>query len=63
MELIDDKLYVFIMSRIHHIKSVPAMTEVFYEVTGKEPQPRPLGEEHGVVIFEYLPTSSVSYFR
>ena len=49
--------------RVRHIRSVPPIAEVFYEVTGKEPQPRPMGEEHGLVVFSYLPDSPVNYFR
>ncbi len=52
-------------NRIHHIRSVaPAGSEVFYEVSGKEPTPRPLGEDHGAVIFEYYPgNNTINYFR
>ena len=48
---------------MNHIRSVPIVHELFYEVTGKEPQPRPLGEEHGITIFEYSPGGPVNYFR
>ncbi|TRY80265.1 hypothetical protein TCAL_15413, partial [Tigriopus californicus] len=48
--------------RVQHIRSFPTEPEVFYEVSGKEAQPRPLGEDHGAVVFEYNVTSSVSYF-
>ena len=48
---------------IKHIRSVPGVPEVFYEPTGKEPCPRPLGEDHGMVVFDYMPTSPVNYFR
>ena len=46
-----------------HVKSAPCTPEVFYNPTGKEPQPRPLGEEHGTLCYEYSPSSPVSYFR
>ena len=49
-------------NKIKHIKSVPSVPELFYEPTGKEPMPRPLGEEHGTIIWEYLPVSPVNYF-
>lgn len=49
--------------RIKHIRSVPGVPEIFYEPTGKEPCPRPLGEDHGMVVFDYMPTSPVNYFR
>ena len=42
---------------------MPGVPEVFYEPTGKEPCPRPLGEDHGMVVFDYMPTSPVNYFR
>ena len=29
---------------------------------GKEPQPRPLGEDHGVVVFQYKPSNQGNYF-
>ena len=48
--------------KVRHIRSVPSVPELFYEPTGKEPMPRPLGEDHGVVVYEYNPTSSVNYF-
>ena len=50
-------------NRVCHIKSIPSSPELFYEPTGKEPQPRPIGDEHGVTVFSYYPTSSVNYFR
>ena len=49
--------------RIKHIRSVPGVPEIFYDPTGKEPCPRPLGEDHGMVVFDYMPTSPVNYFR
>ena len=38
---------------------------MFYEVGGKEPTPRPLGEDHGTVVFDYQPvgTGIMNYFR
>jgi len=48
--------------RIKHIRSVPGVPEIFYEPSGKEPCPRPLGEDHGMVVFDYMPTSPVNYF-
>jgi hypothetical protein len=52
-------------NRIHHVRSsAPSGSEVFYEVTGKEPAPRPLGEDHGAVIFDYVPgNNTINYFR
>lgn len=42
---------------------MPNVPELFYDPTGKEPQPRPLGEVHGLVVYDYQPTSAVNYFR
>ena len=59
-------VYQVLRKRIRHIRSVaPAGSEVFYEVGGKEPTPRPLGEDHGVVVFDYQPmgTGIMNYFR
>ena len=59
-------MYQVLRKRIRHIRSVaPAGSEVFYEVGGKEPTPRPLGEDHGVVVFDYQPmgTGIMNYFR
>ena len=36
---------------------------IFGPLLGKEPCPRPLGEDHGMVVFDYMPTSPVNYFR
>ena len=33
-----------------------------YKHSGKEAQPRPLGEDHGMVVFHYKPSSQVNYF-
>ena len=48
--------------RIRHIKSLPSSPEIFYEPNGKEAQPRPIGEDHGVTVYHYKPTSQVNYF-
>ena len=31
--------------------------------SGKEAQPRPLGEDHGVLVYNYKPSNQVNYFR
>ena len=41
---------------------MPSSPEIFYDPTGKEPQPRPVGEEHGSVVYNYRPASQVNYF-
>ena len=30
--------------------------------SGKEAQPRPLGEDHGLVVYNYKPSNQVNYF-
>ncbi|XP_055709584.1 cytosolic carboxypeptidase Nna1 isoform X5 [Phlebotomus papatasi] len=48
--------------RIYHIEYVPESPEPYYQPTGKELQPRPVGEENGIVIYNYNPVSAVNYF-
>ncbi|GAB0093380.1 Nna1 [Sergentomyia squamirostris] len=47
--------------RIYHIEYVPETPEPYYQPTGKELQPRPVGEENGIVIYNYNPVSAVNY--
>lgn len=47
--------------RIYHIEYAPDQPEPYYQPTGKELQPRPVGEENGVVVFNYQPISAVHY--
>ncbi|XP_026476191.1 cytosolic carboxypeptidase 2-like [Ctenocephalides felis] len=48
--------------RVHHIEYTPPQPEPYYNFSGKEPQPKVIGEESGVVIYQYYPTSAVNYF-
>ncbi|KAK1129290.1 hypothetical protein K0M31_020418 [Melipona bicolor] len=48
--------------KIRHIEYAPSVPEPFYVPTGKEPRPKPIGDEFGTVIFRYHPTSVTSYF-
>ncbi|OAD53068.1 Cytosolic carboxypeptidase NnaD, partial [Eufriesea mexicana] len=48
--------------RVRHIEYAPDVPEPFYVPTGKEPRPKPLGDEYGTVIFRYHPISITSYF-
>ncbi|XP_060812546.1 cytosolic carboxypeptidase 2 isoform X3 [Bombus pascuorum] len=48
--------------RVRHIEYSPAVPEPFYVPSGKEPRPKPLGDEFGTVIFRYHPTNVTSYF-
>ncbi|XP_058978077.1 cytosolic carboxypeptidase Nna1 isoform X3 [Musca domestica] len=50
-----------IEERIVHIPTVPAQPEPFYQPTGKELKPNPVGEENGIVVFNYNPISAVNY--
>lgn len=47
--------------RVRHIEYSPAVPEPFYVPSGKEPRPKPLGDEFGTVIFRYHPTNVTSY--
>ena len=47
---------------VKHIRATPGVPEVFYEVTGKETIPKVYGEKYGVVVYDYLPKSTVDYF-
>lgn len=47
--------------RIYHIEYNPEVPEPYYQSTGKELQPRPVGEENGIVIYNYNPVSAVNY--
>ena len=47
---------------VKHIRATPGVPEVFYEVTGKETIPKVYGEKYGVVVYDYLPKSTMDYF-
>lgn len=47
--------------RVYHIEYVPETPEPYYKSSGKELQPRPVGEENGIVIYNYNPVSAVNY--
>lgn len=49
--------------RVYHIDYVPATPEPYYQSTGRELQPRPVGEENGQVVYNYYPISAVNYVR
>ena len=50
-----------IEERIKHIPNVPQEPEPFYQPTGHELKPNPVGEENGIVVFNYNPISAVNY--
>ncbi|XP_055371529.1 cytosolic carboxypeptidase 1 [Condylostylus longicornis] len=47
--------------RVYHIESTPEIPEPYYKPTGHELRPRPVGEENGIVVFNYNPVSAVHY--
>ena len=47
--------------RVQHIEYTPATPELYYQHTGKEIQPKPVGEESGTIVFQYYPMSAVNY--
>ncbi|XP_037882975.1 cytosolic carboxypeptidase Nna1 isoform X2 [Glossina fuscipes] len=47
--------------RIIHIPNVPDIPEFYYRPSGNELKPRPVGEENGIVVFNYNPISAVNY--
>ncbi|XP_066142700.1 cytosolic carboxypeptidase 2-like isoform X2 [Euwallacea fornicatus] len=48
--------------KIKHISYIPPSSEPYYSVTGSEVQPKPSGEEFGVIVYQYTPISAVNYF-
>ncbi|PSN47951.1 hypothetical protein C0J52_10322 [Blattella germanica] len=48
--------------RVQHIESISPTAELYYQPTGREVQPKPVGEEAGQVVFQYHPVSAVNYF-
>ncbi|XP_025992726.2 uncharacterized protein LOC105203436 [Solenopsis invicta] len=51
-----------IPERVRHIEYNSPTPEAFYVSTGKEPRPKPIGDELGTVIFRYCPTNVTNYF-
>lgn len=49
--------------RVQHIEYTPSEPEPYYQPTGREVQPKPVGEEAGSVVFQYYPMSAVNYVR
>ncbi|KOC68890.1 Cytosolic carboxypeptidase NnaD [Habropoda laboriosa] len=47
--------------RVKHVEYSPTAPEPFNVPTGKEPRPKPLGDEFGTVIFRYHPISIANY--
>ncbi|XP_063874130.1 uncharacterized protein LOC135107747 isoform X3 [Scylla paramamosain] len=51
-----------IEEKVRHLEDWPVYPEEFYEPTGTELRPQPVGDEMGRVVYHYYPTSSVNYF-
>jgi hypothetical protein len=47
--------------RVQHIDTPLLAPEKYYQPTGFEVQPKPVGEEAGQVVFQYYPVSAVNY--
>ncbi|XP_045479468.1 cytosolic carboxypeptidase 2-like isoform X2 [Harmonia axyridis] len=47
---------------VDHITTVPSQPEPYYTPTGLEMQPKPSGEDYGLIVYQYAPISAVSYF-
>lgn len=55
------RLFQVLDERVHHIDYAPAKPEPFYRATGRELQPRTVGEENGVIVYNYMPISASHY--
>lgn len=54
--------YVQVLNgRVLHIYYVPSTPEPYYNPNGMEPQPKPIGEECGTIVYQYYPMSAVNY--
>jgi len=61
LDIIKIMISQVISERVRHIEYNPATPEAFYVSTGKEPRPKPIGDELGTVIFRYCPTNVTNY--
>ncbi|KAK4886667.1 hypothetical protein RN001_002938 [Aquatica leii] len=48
--------------KIQHVYYVPSTPESYYVPTGKEVQPKPVGDEFGIIVYQYFPISAANYF-
>ena len=46
---------------IQHVEDWPLYPESFYQASGRELRPQPVGDEMGRVVYHYYPTSAVNY--
>lgn len=44
-----------------HISYIPPTPEPYYLPTGNEAQPKPIGEDCGIIVYQYYPISAVNY--
>ncbi|CAL4122745.1 unnamed protein product, partial [Meganyctiphanes norvegica] len=51
-----------LQDKIQHICDWPIYPEPFYDQSGCELRPQPVGDELGRIVYQYYPTSSVNYF-
>ncbi|CAH1400634.1 unnamed protein product [Nezara viridula] len=51
-----------IEQKIQHIDAMPSYHEKYYDVNGKEIQPKPAADTDGTVVYSYNPMSAVNYF-
>jgi hypothetical protein len=47
--------------RVQHVDTTLSTPEQYYQPTGRELQPKAVGEEAGQVVFQYYPISAVNY--
>lgn len=47
--------------RVTHISYNPSVPEPYYFPSGNEAQPKPIGEDCGLVVYQYYPISAVNY--
>ena len=46
---------------MRHLDATPEGPEPFYVSSGYEPKPQPVGEDEGIVVYQYLPTCAVNF--
>jgi len=57
-----DTSYVQVLEeRVQHVDTSLSAPEEYCQPTGREVQPKPVGEEAGQVVFQYYPVSAVNY--
>ncbi len=54
-------MFQVLEERVYHIEYAPETPEPYYKPTGKEINPRPVGEDNGIIVYNYMPISAVHY--